>query len=83
MTKTTRFSWKKLTDTLYQTELDNKTYQIHKYGKVWEVVEIVSGTYHYLTNAKGIIAAKKITSDLYHGKIYLDENCVPKKTLKS
>ncbi len=84
-----RVSWKAI-DNHYEAQAGDKTYRIIKSsgGHVWELFQViaegtrgfpVSMTQHYLTNAKSLAAAKKIVSELHNGKIYLDENCVPRK----
>jgi hypothetical protein len=86
-----RFSWKNA-DGAHRAEVEDKVYQITKSpaGAVWELYEIVQPgevglprgmSFRYLTNAKSLVLAKKIASDLHGGKIYLDEECVPRKVI--
>tara|TARA_R110002020_G_scaffold468132_1_gene692179 strand:+ start:403 stop:681 length:279 start_codon:yes stop_codon:yes gene_type:complete len=85
-----RISWKSIGEH-YEAQAGEKTYKIVKSsgGSVWELFHIVTEgthgypatmTHSYLTNAKSLVAAKKIVSDLHNGKIYLDDECVPRKT---
>ncbi len=84
-----RISWK-ATEDYHEAQAGDKIYRLKKStgGSVWELFQViaegthgfpVSMTQHYLTNAKSLAAAKKIASELHNGKIYLDENCVPRK----
>ena len=87
-----RFSWK-IDGDAHRTETGDKVYQITKSsgGAVWELFEVLTPdahnfprgmTHRYLTNAKSLAIAKKIASDLYRDKVYLDEECVPRKVDK-
>ena len=87
-----RFVWKD-DDGVHRAEAGDKTYQVTKSsgGAVWELHEVLTSdnhnfprgmTHRYLTNAKSLAIAKKIASDLHRGKVYLDEDCVPRKVDK-
>ena len=84
-----RVSWKTV-DNHLETKKDDKTYKIVKSsgGTVWELFRVVQRdtqgfpsamTQHYLTNAKSLAAAKKIISDLLNDRVFLDENCIPRR----
>jgi hypothetical protein len=86
-----RFVWKEDKST-HRAEAGDKTYHIARSpgGTVWELFEEVQpGAYgmprgmtqHYLTNATSLTSAKKLASDLHRGKIYLDDECVPRKVM--
>tara|TARA_Y100000310_G_scaffold33603_1_gene31758 strand:- start:987 stop:1256 length:270 start_codon:yes stop_codon:yes gene_type:complete len=86
-----RFVWKENKDT-HRAEAGDKIYHIARSpgGTVWELFEVVQPdahgkprgmTQHYLTNAGSLALAKKIASDLHRGKIYLDDECVPRKVM--
>tara|TARA_R100000008_G_C3457295_1_gene102356 strand:- start:250 stop:528 length:279 start_codon:yes stop_codon:yes gene_type:complete len=84
-----RISWKPIGDH-YESHTGDKSYKIVKAsgGSVWELFQIIEeGTHgypatmtqYYLTNAKSLAAAKKIASELYNGKVFLDDNRIPRK----
>jgi len=84
-----RISWKAVDDH-YEGHAGKKAYKIAKSsgGHVWELFQVikegthgfpVNMTQYYLTNAKSLATAKKIVSELHNGKVFLDDNRVPRK----
>ena len=74
-------TWKKINKKIYKIDLNNREFQITKSGSVWAITEQIGHCMCYLTNANSLPAAKKIVSNYNKGKIYFDDNCIPRTVI--
>lgn len=73
-----KLKWKK-NNGICRSENSNRVFQITKSGNVWELVEVIKDKRCYLTNANSLAHAKRIATDYNAGKVYFDDNCVPRR----
>jgi hypothetical protein len=78
--KILKLKWKKAAG-VCQSENSGRVFQITKSGNAWELVEVVKDKQRYLTNANSLAHAKRIATDYNAGKVYFDDNCIPRRSV--